>query len=125
MKLNPAKGTFGITSCKLLGYLVTKRGIEADPRQIKVVANIPSPKSVKEVQKNIGHLAAPNRFISKYSDKSYHFCNTIKKEKTFVWTPKCEVALSELKVYPSSPLLLRNPFQVKIYLFIYMFLLTL
>ncbi|XP_026397065.1 uncharacterized protein LOC113291786 [Papaver somniferum] len=33
MKINPAKCTFGVTSGKFLGYLVTKRGIEVDPEK--------------------------------------------------------------------------------------------
>ena len=31
MKLNPAKCTFAVTSGEFLGYIVTKRGIEANP----------------------------------------------------------------------------------------------
>ena len=35
MKLNPTKCHFGMTSGKFLGYMVTKRGIEAIPKKIK------------------------------------------------------------------------------------------
>lgn len=41
MKLNPAKCSFGVSSGKFLGYLVTKRGIEADPDQIRAIRDIP------------------------------------------------------------------------------------
>lgn len=46
MKLNPAKCTFGVSSGEFLGYIVTQRGIEANPKQISVVLNLPSPKTV-------------------------------------------------------------------------------
>lgn len=82
MKLNPTKCSFGVTSGKFLGYFVIKLGIEADPRQIKAVENIQSPKSVKDVQNLTNRLVALNRFISKYSDKSRPFFNTLRKEKT-------------------------------------------
>ena len=36
MKLNPSKCHFGMRSSKFLRYMVTKRGIEASPEQIKV-----------------------------------------------------------------------------------------
>ena len=49
MNLNPAKCSFGITSGKFLGYLVTKRGIEANPDQIRSVLNMASPRYVKDV----------------------------------------------------------------------------
>ena len=34
MKLNPTKCSFGVSSGKFLGYLVTQRGVEANPDQI-------------------------------------------------------------------------------------------
>ena len=43
MKLNPTKCSFGVASGKFLGYMVTQRGIEANPDQIRSVMNIPSP----------------------------------------------------------------------------------
>ncbi|KAJ9553199.1 hypothetical protein OSB04_017244 [Centaurea solstitialis] len=39
------------TSRKILGYLVTQRGIEASPEQVKAIVEIQSPRNVKEVQK--------------------------------------------------------------------------
>ena len=39
MKLNPAKGMFGVSSRKFLGYLVSRRGIEANPEKIRAVIN--------------------------------------------------------------------------------------
>lgn len=125
MKLNPTKCSFRVTSGKFLGYLVTKKGIEADPTQIKVVENIQSQKGVKDVQKLTGRLAALHIFISKYSVKSHLFFSTLRKCKGFVWSNDCEEALSELKRYLSSPPLLSKPCQVNVYLFIYPFPLTL
>ena len=93
MKLNPAKCSFGVTSGKFLGYLVTKRGIEANPDQIRSVLNIASPRCVKDVQKLTRRLAALSRFISKYSEKSRLFFDTLKKANNFEWTKECEDAL--------------------------------
>lgn len=73
MNLNPAKCSFGVTSGKFLSYLVTKRGIEANRRQINAVENIQSLKCIKDVQKLTGRLATLIRFISKYFDKSHFF----------------------------------------------------
>lgn len=47
MKVNPEKCTFGVTSGKFLGYLVTKRGIEVDPAKIQAIVEMPSPKNLK------------------------------------------------------------------------------
>ena len=49
MKLNPEKCTFGVASGKFLGYLVSQRGVEANPDQISAILNMKSPTCVKEV----------------------------------------------------------------------------
>ena len=40
MKLNPAKCTFGVPAGKLLGYIVSKRGIEANLEKIKAIMTL-------------------------------------------------------------------------------------
>ncbi|XP_024015916.1 uncharacterized protein LOC112089172 [Eutrema salsugineum] len=54
MKLNPTKCTFGITSGEFLGYIVTWHGIEANPKQIAVILELPSPTTKREVQRFTG-----------------------------------------------------------------------
>jgi len=46
-----------------------------------------SPKTIKEVQKLTGRIAALNRFISKATDKCLSFFKTLKR--AFIWTDKC------------------------------------
>ena len=99
MKLNPVKCSFRVSSGKFLGYIVTHRGIEVDPEQIRAIHSFPSPKNVKEVQKLTGRMAALRRFISRLSDKSNAFFGTLKNPKDFQWTEECESALHELKEY--------------------------
>ena len=81
MKLNPTKCSFGIRAGKFLWYMVTRRGIEANPDQIKVIIQIKSPKNLKEVQRLTGRVAALNRFISRSSDKCHLFYNVLRKNK--------------------------------------------
>jgi hypothetical protein len=50
MKLNPSKCAFGISSGKFLGYMVSRRGIEANPEKIRVVLEMQSPKTTKQLQ---------------------------------------------------------------------------
>ena len=72
---------FWVQSGKFLGYLVSKRGIEANPSQIKAVLDIPSPKCVKDVQRLTGKIAALTRFISKSSERCQPFFDILKKNK--------------------------------------------
>ena len=49
MKLNPGKCAFGVASGKFLGFMVSRRGIEANPEKVQTILNMTSPKTVKEV----------------------------------------------------------------------------
>ncbi|XP_057520371.1 uncharacterized protein LOC130800739 [Amaranthus tricolor] len=69
MRLNPEKCVFGVTGGKCLGFLVDERGIEANPDKIKAIRDMKSPRSVKEVQKLTGCIAALGRFLSKSADR--------------------------------------------------------
>ena len=51
MRLNPTKCVFGVASGKFLGFMVSQRGIEANPEKVQAIINMASPKTVKEVQK--------------------------------------------------------------------------
>ena len=79
MKLNPSKCAFGVASEKFLGFMVSQRGIEANPEKVQAILNMTSPKTVKEVQKLIGRIAALNRFVFKATDKCLPFFKTLKQ----------------------------------------------
>nr|GEX80479.1 reverse transcriptase domain-containing protein [Tanacetum cinerariifolium] len=50
MKLNPKKCSFGVGEGKFLDYMVTSEGIRANPKKMKAVADMQSPKTLKEIQ---------------------------------------------------------------------------
>ena len=104
MKLNPGKCVIGVASGKFLGFMVSQRGIEANPEKVQAIINMASPKTVKEVQKLTGRIAALNRFVSRAMDKCLPFFKTLKQ--AFVWTEECEAAFEELKRYLRNPPLL-------------------
>ena len=68
-RLNASKCSFGVGSGKFLGYMVTHRGIEVNPDQIKAINDLRPPQNPKEVQKLTGMTAALNRFISRSADR--------------------------------------------------------
>ena len=101
MKLNPSKCVFGVASGKFLGFMVSQRGIEANPEKVQAIINMASPRTVKEVQKLTGRIAALNKFVSKATDKCLPFFKTLKQ--AFTWTDECEEAFQDLKRYLSNP----------------------
>ena len=58
-------------------------------------------RSVKEVQRLTGRIAALNRFVSRATDKCLLFFKTLKQ--AFQWIEECEVAFQALKEYLSKP----------------------
>ena len=54
MKLNPNKCAFGVSSGKLLGFMVSHREIEANPDKIQAILDMKPPQNIKEVQSLTG-----------------------------------------------------------------------
>ncbi|XP_057732938.1 uncharacterized protein LOC130948245 [Arachis stenosperma] len=109
MRLNPEKCAFGVRGGKFLGFILTSRGIEANPEKCSAVLNMSSPTTIKQVQQLAGRIAALSRFIPAASDKAYHLFQTISKNKKFDWTEEAEKAFSDLKRILSSPPVLQKP----------------
>ncbi|GKU93134.1 hypothetical protein SLEP1_g6759 [Rubroshorea leprosula] len=68
MKLNPLKCTFGVKAGKFLGFMLTSRGIEANPEKVRAIIEMKPPASIKEVQHLMGKIVALGRFLSKSAE---------------------------------------------------------
>jgi type III secretory pathway component EscU len=68
-KLNLNKCVFVVPSGKLLSFIISHRGIEANPKKISAITNMKAPTSIKDVHKLTGCMAALNRFISKLGER--------------------------------------------------------
>jgi hypothetical protein len=88
--------------------MVSHRGIEVNPDQIKAIQELKAPQTHKEVQRLTGVTATLNRFISRSADRCQPFFQLLKKGTTFKWDDSCVTAFENLKRYLSSPLLLSN-----------------
>ena len=84
--LNPDKCTFGIPLGKLLGYFVSHRGIEANPKKVKAIDDMQSPRNKKEVQKLAGMMVALSQFVSKSGKWGMPFYKLLKKHDGFHWS---------------------------------------
>ena len=107
--LNTSKCSFGVELGKFLRYMVTHRGIEVNPDQIKAINNLQSPWNPKEVQKLTGMTAALNRFLSRSADRCRPFFQLLNKWKGFEWTEECVLAFQLLKEYLSQPPIMSRP----------------
>uniref|UniRef100_A0A2N9F310 Uncharacterized protein n=1 Tax=Fagus sylvatica TaxID=28930 RepID=A0A2N9F310_FAGSY len=64
LRLNPNKCAFGVTSGKLLGFIVSGRGIEIDPAKVQAIRSMPAPKTEKEIRSFLGRINYVARFIA-------------------------------------------------------------
>jgi single-stranded DNA-specific DHH superfamily exonuclease len=96
-KLNPTKCIFGVPSGKLLGFIVSNRGIEANPVKITAITDIGALATIKDVQKLTGCMAALNRFISRLGERGLPFFKILKRQDKFQWMEEAERALQDLK----------------------------
>jgi hypothetical protein len=108
-KLNPNKCVFGVPSGKLLGFIISQRGIEANPEKISAITSMKAPTSIKDIQKLTGCMAALNRFISKLGERGLPFFKLLKHQEKFVWTLEADQALAQLKDFLSKPPVLTAP----------------
>ena len=108
-KLNLTKCAFGVNAGKFLGFMVTERGIEVSPDQIKVVMETLAPNSKKELQCLTGSLTALGCFIARFTNKLRPLFLTLKGTNATKWTNNCEQAFEEIKRYLTQPPILSSP----------------
>jgi dsDNA-binding SOS-regulon protein len=108
-KLNPNKCVFGVPSGKLLGFIISHRGIEAHPEKISAITSMKDPTCIKDVQKLTGCMAALNRFISKLGERGLPFFKLLKHQEKFAWIPEADQALDQLNDFLSKPPVLTAP----------------
>ena len=97
MKLNPAKCTFEVSAGWFLGFMMTQRGIKANPSQLKAILESPAPSSRKEVQQLTGRLAALAQFISRFTDRLNPFFTTLRGANRAGWNEECDRAFIQIK----------------------------
>jgi hypothetical protein len=102
LQLNLEKCVFRVRQGKILGYLVSHRGIESNPTKIQAIINMPPPQSTRDVQRLTGRLAALNRFISISAEHSLPFLKTLHGAKDFAWGPEQAAAFESLKQHLSD-----------------------
>ncbi|RDX68966.1 Tf2-9, partial [Mucuna pruriens] len=95
MRLNPNKCVFKVRGGKFLGFMLTHRGIEANPDKYDAIIQMKVPQNVKEIQRLIGQLALLSRFLPKATKKARPFFQLLKKPTFFNWN-------DDLAIYPDE-----------------------
>jgi hypothetical protein len=109
LKLNPTKCSFGVPAGELMGYLVSARGIEANPEKIQAIVRTRKPTKLKEIQQLTRRVAALSRFVAGLGEKALPFYALIKQGEKLEWNDEADKAFEHLKRTISKPLVLVAP----------------
>jgi len=109
LRLNPNKCTFGVRSGKLLGFIVSQKGIEVDPDKVRAIREMPAPKIEKQVRGFLGRLNYISRFISHMTATCGPIFKLLRKDQGIVSTDDCQKAFDNIKEYLLEPPILIPP----------------
>ncbi|WJZ98644.1 hypothetical protein VitviT2T_017155 [Vitis vinifera] len=101
LRLNPKKCTFGVNSGKLLGDMVSERGIEVDPDKIKAILDMLAPRTEREVRGFLGRLQYISRFITRLTDICEPIFLLLRKSQPNIWDD--QHAFERIREYLLSP----------------------
>jgi hypothetical protein len=76
---------FDVPSGKLLGFIVSSRGIKANPTKVNTIRFMKPPRSKNDLMKLTGCMAALSRFISRLGDRGLPFFKLLRKSDKFEW----------------------------------------
>jgi ribonuclease HI len=109
LRLNPNKCAFGVTSGKLLGFIVSGRGIEIDPVKVQAIRSMPAPKTEKEIRSFLGRINYIARFIAQLTATCEPLFKLLRKDVEIKWTEDCQRAFDKIKEYLLNPPILVPP----------------
>uniref|UniRef100_A0A2N9GB75 Uncharacterized protein n=1 Tax=Fagus sylvatica TaxID=28930 RepID=A0A2N9GB75_FAGSY len=109
LRLNPNKCAFGVTSGKLLGFIVSGRGIEIDPAKVQAIRSMPAPRTEKEIRSFLGRINYIARFIAQLTATCEPLFKLLRKDVKIKWTEDCQKAFDKIKEYLLNPPILVPP----------------
>jgi hypothetical protein len=87
ISLNPKKSIFAVEQGKLLGFIMSSKGMIIDPKRTQVISKLPPPTSKNSMQSFLGQINFVRRFVSSFSEMVKSLQNLIKKNAQYHWGP--------------------------------------
>ena len=109
LRLKPTKCSFGLPSVKLLGYIVNKDGIAADPEKIQAIQNLAPPTDIKGVRSFLGMTGFYRQCMSNYAAVAEPLETLKRKHAHFQWGTPQQNAFEQLKGLLTSSSVMAAP----------------
>jgi hypothetical protein len=98
-----------VESDRLLGFIISRQGIQVDPLKVEAVLNLPPPSTLLQLQSLQGKANFLCRFIPNYTEITHGFTRLLKKDSEFVWDNIANNSFETLKLSLTRALLLFPP----------------
>ena len=98
-----------------LGHILSKQGIEPDPKGVLAIKNLKPPENIKQVRSLLGTLVYFKDFIDKFSDLTAPLTAMLQKGKKIIWGEEQDKALNALKNALTNDTILAKPDSSKDY----------
>ena len=89
--------------------MVSEQGIEVDPYKIKVILDMPVPRTNKKIRGFLGRLQYISRFITRLRNICEPIFHLLRKNQPTIWNDDCQLAIEKIKGYLLSPPVLVPP----------------
>ena len=109
LKVKYAKCVWAAAEARVLGSIVSEKGISPDPDKVAAVNRLPVPRNVADIRSFLGATGYFHEHIPAYAEKSAPLRELLKKNTQFIWSEECQRAFEQLKADLSSPACLRMP----------------
>ena len=109
LQVKPEKCKFALSEIKLLGFVLDKKGIKANPEKTAAIFNMPPPKTVKQVRSFLGMAGYYRQCIPGYAKLAQPLTELTKKRQRFRWSDQCQTAFDSLKTALVSDSVVRYP----------------
>ena len=108
-KINPEKCNWFAKELKVLGHVVSERGVEMDLDKVQAINEMTYPRNVKQVQQFLGLCGYYRRFVKDFANIAAPWYGLLKKDVIWEINEACELAFNELKLRLVKYPILRQP----------------
>jgi hypothetical protein len=109
LSLNPQKSLLSMKEGKLLGHIVSAKGVRIDPSRVEAIQTLSLPKSKKEVQAFLGKINFLRRFASNFAELVKHITTMLKKGNEVKWIAESRESFIQIKRALTEAPMLFNP----------------
>ena len=97
ISLNQKKSQFALSEGKLLGHIVSTKGVKIDPVRVEAIQKLSIPRSKRDIQSFLGKINFVRRFIPNFYELVKHITSMLKKEAEIKWTEQARSSFEDIK----------------------------